>query len=296
MMSDYTLCDKHFLDSGAFTLQTMARKWCAKKGKKLEEYYSTPEFYFYMDAYAEFIKRYSYGIDFYANLDVIPDPVLSHRNMVYLQEKHGLNPVPVVHCGTSTKWIKRYVKTHKYIGLGGLVGKMNRRKRQAWLDEAFNIICDQPSRLPKIDVHGFGISSYAHIIRYPWYSVDSSSWTKAGGFGGIFVPHKRNGVFVFDRAPYVLQISNDSASRTMKNHCLNMRHKEKAIIHEWLELIKVPLGTCNEKGECIEQGVTNYHGARKKACILFFEEMRKHLPEYPWPFTVSRASGFGIIK
>jgi hypothetical protein len=46
-----------------------------------------------------------------------------------------------------------------------------------WLKKCFSII-------PKnVKVHGFAITSPYVVKRFPFYSVDSSSWTNAGRYG-----------------------------------------------------------------------------------------------------------------
>ena len=65
-----------------------------------------------------------------------------------------------------------------------------------------------------------------------------------------------------------------------------------AIVKEWLELIDVPLGKRDKDGEVLEYGVVTRHIERRAACLLFFEQMRQSLPEWPWPFRSTRVSGF----
>jgi hypothetical protein len=41
---------------------------------------------------------------------------------------------------------------------------------------------------PRLKVHGFGITAIPIMERYPWHSVDSSSWIQSAAFGGIITP------------------------------------------------------------------------------------------------------------
>ena len=83
--------DSLFMDSGSFSLWTRAAKWAKENG--LDEpwgFYDTEEFWSYIDGYASFIKKNHRGIDLYANVDVIPNPELSWRNLRYLEDEHDL--------------------------------------------------------------------------------------------------------------------------------------------------------------------------------------------------------------
>lgn len=299
------IVDSHFLDSGAFTLKTKAMEFAKENpGKSEWDYYDLPEFYEYMDEYAKFILKNKIAIDLFANVDALPNsegkpnPKLTLRNQRYLEDTHGLSPVPVVHYKTSLKWLQFYIdEGYEIIGLGGLVGSTAQDACRGWIDRCFDLVCDTPDRLPKVKIHGFGVTVYDLLIRYPWYSVDSTSWTKVGAFGGILVPHKRKGKFVFDIQPYLMKVSMDSPDRKMLGrHFLSMTKAEQAIVKEWCEHIGIPLGEFDKDGTIKISGVVTHHAERRAANLHFFEQMRKSLPEYPWPFNSKRRKGFGLFK
>lgn len=309
-------CQCHFLDSGSFTLWTLAEKW-AKENSVSDpyKYYETPEFLAYMDAYAAFIKKHKSAIDYYANVDAIPNPEVTFRNQKYLEKNHGLSPVPVVHYKTDLSWLEKYISRsglaesgsddgkrdtdvpkHPLIALGGLVGSTNQERCKDWLDRAFAVICDQPSGLPRARIHGFGVTSFPLLLRYPWWSTDSTTWTMVGAMGGILVPHMRHGKWVFkDPFPYVVKFSDKSKEiKLAGKHFYTMAKGEQRRVLQWLEEIDVPLGAKDKEGEVTEYGVTNRHCERKAANLLFFERMRKTLPEYPWAFQGVRRRSLGI--
>jgi len=280
----------HFLDSGAFSLWTKAFEYHKEKGCGRWDYYETDEFWEYVDNYANFIIKYKAGIDLYANIDVIPHPELTWRNQQYMEKEYGLKPVPVVHYGTDLKWLRMYMdKGYKIIGLGGLVGSSMKKSCMSWIDDCFDMICDTPDRLPKVKIHGFGVSSYRYLLRYPWWSVDSAAWDKIASFGGICVPHKRDGKFVFTEPPYILKVSMESPDRKSKrSHVLNLSKNEQKIIIDWLAEIDIPLGSLDDKGEVDEKGVVTYHVYRRIANLYFYDRMVKTLPKWPWPFKTKR--------
>lgn len=275
--------ESHFLDSGAFTQWTKAAEYARKNRCGRWDYFDTPEFWGYMDDYAKFVKKYKVAIDLYANVDVIQNPELTWRNQQYL-EKKGLTPVPVVHFPEDLKWLQLYMsRGHELIGLGGLVGN-DGDARDDWTSRCFDLICDQPSRLPKVKIHGFGLTDYMILLRYPWWSVDSTSWAMVGAFGSILVPHKRAGKFTFDVEPYVMAVSNKSPKTGRQGrHYHSLTEREKEIVREWLEEIGIPLGRMKGE-EVVEVGVVTCTYTRRAANLHFFERMRKALPPWPQPF------------
>lgn len=286
-----------FMDSGAFTQWTASLKYHKEHKCGRWDFYSAPAFWEYLDNYAKFIKKYNWGIDYYANVDVIPHAELTYRNQKYLEEKHGLHPVPVVHFGTDLKWLHRYLdEGYSYIGIGGLVGSSGKKECRDWLDSAFNLICSTPNRLPKVRTHGFAMTSFELMRRWPWWSVDSATWEKVGSFGGIYVPQKRGGGFVFDRRPTQITISLDSPGKKIPGkHYLHCSTAERKIVQEWLEELQVPLGKVDGQGTVIEHGVMTRHIERKIVNLHYFERFRKALPPYPWPFYPTKRASLGIF-
>ena len=287
--------NSHFLDSGAFAMWSLSQKYQKEHGGGRWDYYQTKEFRKYLKAYAQFVKDHREAIDLCANLDVIGNPQLTYENQKAL-EKLGIKPVPVVHYGTDLQYLRMYMEEgYPVIGLGGLVGSTGEEDCKRWIDRCFQIVCHGPGFLPKVKIHGFGVTSYQLLITYPWYSVDSTSWTKVGAFGGILVPHKRGGKWDFSEDPYVMKVSEDSPDRKKEGkHVLTLSPMATKVITDWLDYIGVPLGKKDKKGEIVEWGVTTHHTYRKAANLFFFEELRKWLPEYPWPFISKKRKGFGL--
>lgn len=279
-----------FLDSGAHSLYNIHAR--GKPARRKYDYFTTPEFWEYVDEYAAFVKKRAAGLDYYATVDVIFNPKLSWKVLKYLEQEHGLSPVPVIHYGTPMKWIERHVDAgYEFLGIGGLGQEAQKVNYLAWADQVFKFLCPPPSRLPIVRTHGFAMTAYSLLIRYPWWSVDSSSWAKAAGFGGIYVPQKRGGRFTFSVPPYSIGISNASPKVKIRGqHYHSWTPLEKAIVQEWLEKIGVPFGKVNAAGEPVEYGVLSQYNARAVANLKFFEELCEGLPKYPWPFKVKSHS------
>lgn len=176
------------LDSGAYSAWT--------RGEQLE-----------LGEYIDFIKRYQSDVDTYINLDVIPGskgvtPKTSEVEYAaqasfenYLgMRKVGLRPIPVFHYGENKKWLEKLVEAGAdYICLGGTVGLKTPVKR-AFLDECFTMLTNARGE-PIVRVHGLGVTEGQFIIRYPWHSVDSTSWMIAPIYGMILVPGLSTGDF-----------------------------------------------------------------------------------------------------
>lgn len=144
-----------FLDSGAFS--------AANSGKDIN-----------IDEYSEWVKRT--GARIYAGLDVIGDPISTAKNMEHMIQKHNLDPIPTFHLGSDPKHLRALYK-YPYIALGGLVFSSNVTK---YCDEIWSIILKEN---PGMRVHGFGLTNFDLMARYPWYSVDSSSYKGCRRFG-----------------------------------------------------------------------------------------------------------------
>lgn len=278
-----------FLDSGAFTLYVknvkLTQVELAKKADNAKDfaYFKTKEFWEYVDAYAAFVKQHQAYVQYYSNVDVIYNPEITWEVQQYLEQEHGLKPVPVVHFRTKLKWIKHYMEHgYDYLGLGGFAQKVSSLRYVEWADPVFDVICDNPKRLPQIKTHGFAVTSFRLLLRYPWYSVDSSSWTKAAAFGQIYMPLYEKGRFVFsrERKPLSITVSGISLNKTHVR-----RHEQQLkIIKRWLDEINVPLGRVDANGEELEWGVVSNYYARSAANMVFFQRMADSLPKYPWPF------------
>lgn len=159
---------KLFLDSGAFSAFT--------QGKVID-----------LDVYIEYIKKYEPYLEVYAGLDVIGDYKATRKNIEYMESK-GLSPLPTFHFKSPISELRRMIKKYDYIALGGLVPlKLNRALMQKWLDKCFAVINEETLKKgkPLTKVHGFGVNALWAWKRYPFYSVDATSWLTGGKFRRI---------------------------------------------------------------------------------------------------------------
>lgn len=149
-----------FLDSGAFTFYSQK-----KEGDLIE--------------YIKFIKS-NENIKTYASLDVINDSLQSYNNFIEML-KNKTKPIPTFHYGENINYLKRYISKTDYIAIGGLVPYKNKIKNLfSFLDKVFSISKD-------IKLHGFGLNNWEALKRYPFYSVDATSWHNPDRYGQHFI-------------------------------------------------------------------------------------------------------------
>jgi hypothetical protein len=142
-------------------------------------------------------ERYLFS---YVNMDQIPgvygqrrtqeqveqSAAVGYRNLQVMKDA-GLKPVPVFHQGERMHWLEKMLKDgEQYIGLSS-IKESNSPEQRAWLDTIFSAITDSKGH-PIIRTHGFGIANPVLLFRYPWYTVDATTWSMTPGFGQIIVP------------------------------------------------------------------------------------------------------------
>lgn len=144
------------LDSGAYTAKS--------KNKKID-----------IDELIKEIKEG--GWNECAALDVIGDPRKSYENAMYMK-KAGVDAFPTFHYGEPWEFLAEYAKNFDKVGLGGLVPVKSATDRNEWLTECF-------ARIWPKKTHAFGVMGRESLMRFPFHSVDSTSW-EAGAlmFGG----------------------------------------------------------------------------------------------------------------
>lgn len=135
--------------------------------------------------------------------DVTKNEAKSYENQKIL-EAMGCPVVPVFHCREDVKWLQRYIEEgYEYLFLGGMVPESTPYLLQ-WLDNLFDKYLTDKDGMPIIKVHGFGLTRLNLVDRYPWFSVDSTSWVMTGRFGGIFLRLPHNPSFklaISDQSP-----------------------------------------------------------------------------------------------
>lgn len=247
---------KFFLDSGAYSA------WSQGTEIDLEEY-------------CAFIRANIDLIEVYACLDAIPGApgraaTIQERqdaaertwqNYLFMKNE-GLDPLPVYHYGEDMRFLERMLDYGcEYIGIGGLVG-IPGPSRQLWLDRVFTRLTDDKGQ-PLVKTHGFGMTAVPLVFRYPWYSIDSTTWIKITAAGGIYLPAMVDGEFVFDQIPTTVAVSNKNPKQTQGGkHANSMGPSMRKILDRWLEV-------CGKTYAEVEESY--YH--RATCNVMFFKKL-----------------------
>lgn len=157
-----------FADSGAFSAYT--------QGATIR-----------VDEYATWLHRHKHLFSTYANLDVIKNAEKTWENQQRLEQQFGLAPLPVFHVLENWSYLDRYIEQYPYIALG--VAGTRSQVYMPWLVQCFK------RAQGKAVYHGFGITTWAVLKSFPWYSVDSSSWGQGFRFGGVPIFDSGSGRF-----------------------------------------------------------------------------------------------------
>lgn len=159
---------RFFLDSGAFSAYTM--------GVQID-----------IGEFCDYCHRNADVIIMPSVLDAIGDPDGTWRNQAEM-ERRGVRPLPCYHYGEPTEIVDYYCRNYEYITIGGMVPISNPQLR-LWLDRIWEEHLTDGDGVPRCKVHGFGLTSPELMNRYPWYSVDSSTWQAMGSNGSIMLPN-----------------------------------------------------------------------------------------------------------
>ena len=139
--------------------------------------------------YVNYVKRHRKEWDWYVTFDYTHDSEICWAMQKYL-EKSGIHPVPVYHSGEDTDWFESYCREgYKLIGIGGTVQRRGYAQTRMVLDRIFDIAAKY-----NVKLHGFGITSLALMLMYPWYSVDSASWVKIAAYGSVLHVDEQRGI------------------------------------------------------------------------------------------------------
>jgi hypothetical protein len=256
--------------------------------------------------YIDFIKENKEAIEVYANLDDISSPEQTWENQD-IMEKAGLKPIPVYHLGEPTQFLDRAL-TYPYFAVGGIASKLTTYGALSiYLDTVFSKICTKKTDfLPSNKIHGFGIATPQLLIRYPWFSADTSSWVQYGRYGIILIPRIVNGTFRYDVPPYTIAVS--SRSKAVGNY--NKHFRQLAPIMQ-----KVIIKYCEDKGfnmgrtlfkpvtpdyilkenehwtdrkektrveKIVDKGLCCNGEMRDRLNLIYFLDLEKHQPKWPW--------------
>lgn len=159
---------KLFLDSGAFTAFT--------KGVTIDN-----------NEFIDFYKAWPAGtFDVVASVDVIGDAAASWANYEIIR-KSIPKVLPTFHYGEPYEFLEKMASSASYIALGGVAQLGGGQKLLDWFDHVWGTYLVKKDGTARVKVHGFAVTNIAAMTRYPWESVDSSSWIMTSSFGNVML-------------------------------------------------------------------------------------------------------------
>ena len=290
-----------------------------------------------IDKYISFCLEHLPYIDFIVNLDVIPgkygqkdlppeeierSATVGWNNYEYMLKK-GIPKEKLIHIfhqGENFRWLEKIANAMPYIGLSPANDRSTSEKMQ-WLDQCMKYVCDKDG-MPIVKWHGFAVTSLKLMLRYPWYSVDSTSWVMTSRVGSIYVPRYKNGEWIYDEDSWKVTVSSRSPTKgEIGKHFDTLPENVKDRILEYLSMKGYKIGKSefkmvsakkykleeNEKwfGKespdgtrevemIIEDGLCNNYKLRDEVNIIYFLDLEKSMPKWPWPYKSKGVQGFSL--
>jgi hypothetical protein len=293
-----------------------------------------------LDEYIQFCLENLDVISYVVNLDVIPGKFgqknlppeeiersasKGYENYLYMIN-HGIPKeklIHVFHQGESFKWLKKMIREIPYIGLSPANDRTTPEKMM-WLDNCMPIVTDS-SGLPIVKFHGFAVTSLRLMLRYPWYSVDSTSWVMTGRMGSVLVPKFRQGRYDYMIDPFKVAVSDRSPNnKEAGKHFRTFAPVEQEIIQQYLAHKGYRIGYSEFRLETksykpadgerwfgparadglrevelvVEPGLANDYMQRDELNIVYFLDLEAALPGWPWAFKLKTdhavKGGFGL--
>jgi len=162
-----------FLDCGAYT--------AFRCGKTIER-----------DKYLEFALHNQERCKAIAYLDVIGEPRQSKENYDWFANK-GLQGIPTFHIGSPWHYLEEICDRWQYVAIGGVAWRISTRKIQSTNTDLLKMLqkCHYIAGKKNVKLHGFGVTAWNLVERFPWHSVDSTTHLVGARFGHLLLPKKK---------------------------------------------------------------------------------------------------------
>lgn len=155
------------LDSGAFTFMNQ------QKGKI--------DWHQYIENYANFINTYKVNHFFELDIDSIVGIYEVEKLRNKLELLTGKQCIPVWHKSRGLEYWKKMTKEYNYVAIGGIVTKEIKKQE-------YNMFTGllQLAKKEQCKVHALGFTNVDLLKKYPFYSVDSTTWLSGNRFGRLY--------------------------------------------------------------------------------------------------------------
>jgi hypothetical protein len=203
---NYVTQKNHILDSGAFSMLNKKQNININK---------------YVDNYIDFIKKTNqnnfFELDIYKIIGI--DKTEDIRNKI--EQATGKPCIPVWHKHLGIDYFNMLIENYNYIAIGGFALKDIKKRDYKYIPQLLKLANEKNCK-----VHGLGFTqlSLLKTKKFPFYSVDSTTWLVGGKYGNLCL---------FDKDGYLTQ-------RYKKN---NTRVKDVNKIHlfnfnQWIKFQK----------------------------------------------------------
>lgn len=218
------------LDSGAFSA------WMKQEVISVEEY-------------TKYALAVLDKVDYVVNLDMIPGRFgkknLSQKeinkstsvgwdNYAYMLHK-GIPKdrlIHVFHQGEDFHHLEDMVDQMPYIGISP-ANDRNTTEKMQWIDHCMKYVL--VNKKPIVKFHGFAVTSVPIMTKFPWHSVDSTSWVTFGRYGAILFPKIKYGKYNYTEPPTVVFVSDKSPQVAIKGkHIQNLSKLERTTIKNYI--------------------------------------------------------------
>jgi hypothetical protein len=239
-----------------------------------------------LKAYIKFIQDNKSLLFSYVNLDKMPGVFGAKRTSrevetsakksydnLQIMKSHGLKPIPVFHLDEDVKWFERYLKDGEtYIGISP--AGQNPASKMKLMERLFVMICDSKGEA-LIRTHGFGMTASSILVKFPWYTTDSTTWALAAGFGKIPIPPQNlitgkpdYGVAEIRIAVSGVACKPNNPSQFEAHTFFASQGLREEYIRWWIE---------KEVGTTLSE-VRNVAMARRRAWLVYYVNFMKYAP------------------
>lgn len=134
-----------------------------------------------VEKYAEYINTNKVKIAFELDTNDVKETAF---NLDFLVKNTKAKIIPIYHysdwADSGTELLDRLMKNFDYIGIGGLA-KTSIKNKGEEVDNFLKTVFYRTQM--KVKVHGLGITGKKLLERFPFYSVDSTSWQHHSRYG-----------------------------------------------------------------------------------------------------------------
>lgn len=230
IQGSYDVCVKHkvgiMLDSGVFGYRSYKR-YLEKTGKPVK----LPTEEQFVRQYVDYCLANQSKWNFCVTVDFVENAAEILKRHKQL-EKMGIRPMPVFHGDSSIDYLDCYADMgYDWVAIGALPRfKKKPKTLRRYLETCFN-------RADKLGMklHGLALTASWQMLDFPFFSVDSSSWSRVAGYGGLMRFSEETGRLS------ILHVSTRDAAETgsVKQNKHAMKLLERTLNDEGFDLQKL---------------------------------------------------------